>query len=271
MAYFAFLPMSNHFIRYLFWRVKSSAAVMRGSVQQGDVKIHYVSYGSGPAVVLLHGGLSNRLSWFSQVPWLVASGRQVVLLDTRGHGASDLGETELTYRLLASDVVSVLDRLKIDQADVIGWSDGGNTALMLGLYWSQRIRRLVAISANFSPSGLTPQAKQAASRSSRGLTYWFKRWWTGAGRRLAELETRIQRMWRTRPQLEPDDLTKIGCPVLVIVGEADVVPVSHAERLAESLPQGSMAVLPGGHFTPVTKSREVNTLIAKFLDIVLDD
>ena len=71
-AYAVLTPMPGAFIRYLSWTMTPAATALRGSVKTGDATLHYVSYGSGPAVLLLHGGLSNRLIWFSQIPWLVA-------------------------------------------------------------------------------------------------------------------------------------------------------------------------------------------------------
>jgi len=257
-----------NFVRYLIWRFTSTAFVTKGQVSVGDTDIHYVSYGSGPPVLLLHGGLSNRLSWFSQLPRLVESGRRVVLPDTRGHGDSTLGSTELSYRLFAADAATVLDRLSIEKTDVVGWSDGGNTALLLGRYWPQRVRRMVLISANFNPAGLTPEAQKETSEPSRGIVRWLKRWWTGAGDRLRELEIRVKRMWQTRPNLQRADLATITAPTLVIVGEADVVSTSHACLMAEWLANGSLAIIAGGHFTPVTQAQRVNELMLEFLNPV---
>lgn len=174
-GYVLLRPMSGYFLRYLFWTITPAAAELKGNTLSGGVRIHYVGYGKGPAVLLLHGGLSNRLVWFSQIPWLVAAGRRVVLMDVRGHGSSDLGSKALNYRLLASDAVQVLDKLDIRQTDVIGWSDGGNTALLLGRYWPQRVGKIVAISANFNPSGLTPEAVNDTYSKSTGVRYWLKR------------------------------------------------------------------------------------------------
>ena len=70
-GYVLLKPLPGAFIRYLAWTTTPAATALRGSVKAGDATIHYVSYGSGPAVLLLHGGLSNRLIWFSQIPWLV--------------------------------------------------------------------------------------------------------------------------------------------------------------------------------------------------------
>lgn len=124
------------------------------------------------------------------------------------------------------------------------------------------------ISANFNPAGLTPEAQKENAEPSRGSVRWLKRWWTGAGDRLRELETRVKRMWQTRPNLQRADLETITAPTLVIVGDADVVSASHARLMAEWLPNGSLAIIAGGHFTPVTQARRVNELIADFLKSV---
>jgi pimeloyl-ACP methyl ester carboxylesterase len=265
-GYLLLLPMSGALIRYLLWSLRPDPASMRESVKTADATIYFNSYGSGPAVLLLHGGLSNRFAWFSQIPWLVATGRQVVVPDTRGHGRSGLGHKELNYRLLASDAIAVMDYLKIQQADVVGWSDGGNTALLMGRYWPDRVGRMVSISANFNPSGLTSQALEESKSNSTGLKYWLTRWWTGAGDHLHELESRIKRMWRNYPVLQPVDLEEIATPTLVIVGKHDMISVKHAKRMAELLPEGKLVVLPGGHSTPVTQSTQINKEIGTFLE-----
>jgi pimeloyl-ACP methyl ester carboxylesterase len=261
------VPVASEFIHYLVWRLTTKTVVFSGYVRVKDGDIHFASYGSGPAVLLLHGGLSNRLSWFSQLPWLVETGRRVVLPDTRGHGRSSLGRRELTYRLLAADAIAVLDKLGIAQTDIVGWSDGGNTALMVGLYWPQRVDRMVVISANSSPAGLAPEARRETLESSRGATYWFRRWWTGAGKRFQVLEKRIKRMWRQRPNLQLSDLERITASTLVIVGSKDIVSITHARQMAKELANGSLDIIPGGHFTPVTQARRVNNLIADFFGI----
>lgn len=76
-------------------------------------------------------------------------------------------------------------------------------------------------------------------------------------------------MWRTFPSLQPTDLKVIAAPTLVIVGRHDIVSVEHAGRMAELLPHGSLAVIPGGHNTPVTHAEQVNAMIAGFLGITL--
>lgn len=261
-------PIPGNFADYLWWRTTPPGTALKGSVRSENTFIHYRSYGKGPPVLLLHGGLSNRLSWFSQVPWLVASGRQVILLDIRGHGESGLGDTDLSYRLLAADAIHVLDRLGIRRTDIIGWSDGANTALLLAHEWPGRVGRIVAISGNSDPSGLTPEAHADNHVRESGITYWYKRWWTGAGERFTDLEKRIKKLWSTGPHLRPEDLESIESPTLLIIGEDDQVSIEHARQMAALLPHGRLSIIRGGgHATLITHAGQVNSLIGEFLGI----
>ena len=264
-SYFLLRPMSSSLIRYIVWNVTSASPRMRGNIKIDGVTIHFVSYGSGSPILLLHGGLSNRLAWFSQIPELVEVNHQVIVMDVRGHGISSLGRKKLNYRLLAHDAIGVLDKLKINKTDIIGWSDGGNTALTLGKEKPSRIKKIIAISANYAPSGLTTEAVAESNRQSTGISYWLKRWWTGAGTHFHALEKRTHRMWRTCPVLQAIDLENIKIPTLVIVGQHDIISIQHAKHMAELLPYGSLNIIPGGHYTPVTNSTEVNKAINKFL------
>ena len=265
MGIFYLTPVTSYFIKYIIWRWTTDAAITEGYARTRGADIHFVSYGSGQSLLLLHGGLSNRLIWFSQLPWLVKTGYRVIMPDTRGHGLSDLGDEELSYRLLASDAIAVLDELNIKQTHVVGWSDGGNTALILGLYWPQRVLKIVTISSNFNPAGLVPEVRNEKIEPSKGLSYWFRRLWTGAGEHLHVLEEKILRMWKRFPKLEPADLGQIAAPTLVIVGEKDMVSINHAKLMAAELKMGTLKIVPGGHFTPITRAGRINELISDFL------
>ena len=151
---------------------------------------------------------------------------------------------------------------------IIGWSDGGNTALVLAHRWPERVERLVAISANYDPSGLTDAARADAGRTSNPLTHWLTRWWTEAGPRAGELERRIKRMWLSGPRLTAQDLTGIRLPVLVIAGGRDVILQEHAEAMAELIPEARLEVMAvGGHSLPVTHPDWVNREISVFLRV----
>jgi len=252
-------------IRYLYWRVTSRQYMQSGHVFHKHAEIHYIVYGSGEPVVLLHGGLSNKLSWFSQIPMLVRSGRQVILIDTRGHVKSTLGKEALSYELFAEDVLKVIKHLSIQKTDFIGWSDGGITALVLGRHSPKFVNRIIAISANISPSGLTVQSQKQLGQKVQPFIGWIKKRWTGSRNYLNELEELIWHIWSS-PIMSEIDLSRVVAPTLIIVGESDVVTLKHSEKMAGVLNNGKLIVInKGGHATPVTHASEINALINKFL------
>src|SRR4051794_13448656 len=102
-----------------------------GYVEHDGAQIWYAAYGSGPPVILLHGGLGHSGNWGYQVPALVKSDYRVVVIDSRGHGRSTRDARPFTYELMASDVAAVMDRLNLQKAGLVGWSDGACTALVL--------------------------------------------------------------------------------------------------------------------------------------------
>tara|TARA_R110001599_G_scaffold284714_2_gene486770 strand:+ start:7482 stop:8270 length:789 start_codon:yes stop_codon:yes gene_type:complete len=255
-----------NFIRYLYWRVTFRCIKQSGHIFNKQAEIHYATYGTGEPVVLLHGGLSNKLSWFSQIPMLVRSGRQVILIDTRGHVKSTLGSESLSYQLFSEDALKVLQHLNIYKADFIGWSDGGITALILGQESPSYINHIIAISANISPTGLTTQSQDPLGQKNRPLMVWINRCWTGSVNHHNELEQSIRRIWLS-PIIPKIDLRCVAAATLVIVGESDIVTVKHSKIMASLLKNGTLVVIKkGGHATPVTHATEINAYINNFLN-----
>jgi pimeloyl-ACP methyl ester carboxylesterase len=269
---FMLKPMSVNFLKYLLWKATVSAPVETGYIQNQGAHIHYEAFGTGYPVLLLHGGLSDKLSWFSQIPWLVSSGRRVVTIDTRGHGKSSHGDADLEYQAFADDAIKVLDRLGIKRTDIVGWSDGGITALLMGLESPDRVARIIAISANFHPSGLVTEMweeKQGYQQWRNDVFNWVRGFWVAPPSvDFGELAKELQNLWQTQPQLKHSDLKAIVAPTLIIAGENDLIELSHSGELAQMLAFGKIEIILGaGHAAPVTHARQVNELIASFLGI----
>ncbi len=261
-------PMSANFLEYLLWKSSTSAPTVTGEIENKGAHIRYVAYGRGKPILLLHGGLSNKLSWFSQIPWLVRAGRMVVLIDTRGHGESTRGNTALNYQVFAEDTLLVLDRLDIQRTDIVGWSDGGITALLLGLEAPERLRKIVAISANFHPSGVIQTTENSDGLSLQKIADWLRGWWSGAGDGHPALESEIQALWRVAPQLNRAELKAITAPTLVITGEHDIIDLPHSGELAQMLANAKIDIILGaGHAAPLTHAGQINLLIGSFLGI----
>ena len=102
-----------------------------GWLDHDGARIWHASYGDGPPVVLLHGGLGHAGNWGYQVPAIVSAGYRVIVIDSRGHGRSTRDARPYSYERMASDVLAVMDALGIDSARFVGWSDGACIALVL--------------------------------------------------------------------------------------------------------------------------------------------
>ena len=119
----------------------------QGYVEHDGARIWYATFGSGSPVVLLHGGLGHSGNWGYQVPALVKAGYRVILIDSRGHGRSTRDSRPFRYELMASDVLAVMDALRLEKATVAGWSDGACTALILARQTPARAWRAYSSSA----------------------------------------------------------------------------------------------------------------------------
>jgi alpha/beta hydrolase fold len=98
------------------------AAEMEGWLDHDGARIWHASYGHGPPVVLLHGGLGHAGNWGYQVLAILSAGYRAILIDSCGHGRSTRDDRPYSYERMASDVLAVIDALGIDSARFVGWS-----------------------------------------------------------------------------------------------------------------------------------------------------
>jgi pimeloyl-ACP methyl ester carboxylesterase len=124
-------------------------------LEVNGIRMHAVSAGQGPAVVLLHGFPDTHMVWRKQIGVLAAAGFRVIAPDLRGYGRTDAPAGVMAYTLeqLRADVIGLLDALKIDQADLVGHDWGGIIGWQLAALAPQRLRRFVALSVGH-PSAL---------------------------------------------------------------------------------------------------------------------
>ena len=243
-------------------------ATEKGFVAHDGARIWYATYGSGPAVILLHGGLGNSGNWGYQVPALVESGRQVVVIDSRGHGRSTRDERPYKYELMASDVLAVMDRLRLDKAALVGWSDGACTALILADREPGRVSGVFFFACCMDPSGTkpfvaTPVIDRCFSRHRQD--------YQALSATPDQFDTFVQdvsRMMASEPNYSADDLARIKVPVAVVLGEQDeFIKSEHAAYLATSIPDAELILLPGvSHFAPLQRPEHFDREMLGFLD-----
>lgn len=119
------------------------------------VDYHYEIHGEGPPLLMLHGGLGD-LRMMSSLVSVLERQRQVIQVDLQGHGRTPLGERPLSRQAMADDMAVLLQRLGVQQADVMGYSLGGWVALRLAVQHPKRVHRLALVSTPFSNDGWYP-------------------------------------------------------------------------------------------------------------------
>ena len=125
-----------------------------------DIELHYVEAGEGFPLVLLHGNGEDH-SYFEHQMGPFSRSYRVIAPDTRGHGKSPRGEAPFTLEQFAEDLKEFLDGLGISRCHLLGFSDGGNIALIFALKYPQYIENLVVDGANLEPDGLKRSVRLA--------------------------------------------------------------------------------------------------------------
>src|SRR5882672_6613821 len=127
-----------------------------GYAPVNGIKVYYEVYGKGKPIVLLHGAFYTiELNWAPLIPELSKT-RKVIAIELQGHGHTPFSDRKLSITTLASDVEKVMDYLKIDSADVAGFSMGGSVAYQFAVQSPKRLRKLVIISSTYKTSGWLP-------------------------------------------------------------------------------------------------------------------
>ena len=213
-----------------------------------DVTLWYAVFGEGPPVVLLHGGMGSSAQFGSLVPAL-AEHHQVIVLDSRGHGRSTRSRRGISYRQMADDVVALLDHLRLKQAAVVGWSDGGVTGLELAIRHRPRISRLYVLGTNYDLRGVKPNRSKTFQQYFARCKRQYAQLAPDPGQ-LGPMLKELRAMWTTQPTLSARDLAKIRAPTVVALGEHDEnIRQEHAAELAELIPGATLQRLPDtSHF-----------------------
>lgn len=243
-----------------------------GHVTRSGARIWYATFGTGVPVILLHGGLGHSGNWGYQLGALLEAGYRPILIDSRGHGRSTLGEQELHYELMAGDVLAVMDQLAIERAAIAGWSDGACIAMTLAMHNAQRLSGVFYFACNMDASGIKPflmteEIQRCLSRHQADY-----RSLSPTPDDFDVLQSKLQPMQANEPSASATDLAAISVPVAIVHAEHDeFITLEHARYLALTIPGATFIWLgDASHFAPLQYPDRFNTELIKFLDAVSD-
>jgi pimeloyl-ACP methyl ester carboxylesterase len=234
------------------------------------LQLYYETRGSGPPLVLLHGGLMTIDLNFGPLLQPLAASRQVIAVELQGHGHTADTERAMTIDALASDVFALLDHLGVAKADLFGFSLGGLVAYAIALGTPSRIGKLIVASAD---AHRPPGRESAPLDDDRMPTMADFQAMRDAYDAVApdpahfdEFAAKTSAMVHEFPGWT-DELRSLRVPTMLIFGDRDFSPLSDIVEMFELLPNAQLAVLPGAtHMGVARQAREVFALITAFLD-----
>lgn len=243
-----------------------------GYEQVNGIRLWYAEYGvrnRNPPVLLLHGGMGSSNYFGSVIPILSAHGFRVIAVDSRGQGRTGTSGEALSYHLMASDMLALLDRLHVAQVDLVGWSDGAIVGLDLAIYHPDRLVRLFAFGANVDPSGVIDGGndKPVFAEYLRRTKDEYARLSPTPGK-FDALAAQIEAMWSREPRYSRKQLAKIRTPVTIADGQFDeVIRPEHDIYMAGAIPGANLVMLPNvSHFAMVQNPAQFADAVLAFLN-----
>lgn len=231
-----------------------------GKVKVRDAELYYETYGKGDPLLLLHGN-SQSINVFKKQIKEFSKSYKVIAVDTRGQGKSSDNISEpLSYDLYAEDMKTLLDSLHILKANILGWSDGGNTGLIMASKYPDHVKKLAITGACTDPN------KAVSAGTIKEVAKAIENLKSKTDEKSA-YQVKLFTMLLTEPHISTEDLNKIKLPVLVMAGEKDMILEKHTKYIAASISHSELIIFKGAsHYVPVEKVSEFNNKVLLFLN-----
>ena len=223
-----------------------------------DIRHHYIEQGQGEPLILLQGNGENCEYFVGQMD-AFAQHYHVYALDTRGHGKTPRGEAPFTIRQFAEDLLDFMDAKGITRAHLLGFSDGGNIAMVFALRYPERVNCLILNGSNLNAGGVK-RATQIPIEIGYRMARMFAR-----RNDSARLKAEMLGLMVNDPNVRPDELAGIKAKTLVIAGTKDMIKEAHTRLIASSIHNAQLVFIEGSHFVANQSPEAFNRAVLDFL------
>ncbi len=223
-----------------------------------DIKHYFIEKGNGEPLILLHGNGENCSYFRGQIDEF-SKLYHVYAIDTRGHGKTPRGDKPFTIRQFADDLLGFMDEQQIERVHLLGFSDGGNIAMIFAIQYPDRVNRLILNGANLNPKGVKRFAQIPIETGYKIA----KKFATKADS--ARLNAEMLGLMVNDPNVEPEELARIKAKTLVIAGTKDMIKEEHTRLIASNIPDSTLVFIKGNHFIASKKPEEYNQAVLRFL------
>ena len=240
-----------------------------GYVPVNGIKVYYEVYGEGKPLVLLHGAFMNiEMNWGQLLPELSKT-RKVIAIEMQGHGHTPYSDRKLDLATMASDVDGVMNYLKVDSADVVGYSMGGSIAYQLIIQNPKRVKKLVIISSTYKSTGWAPQIANAFKNMKPEMfaNSPMKTAYDAVAPDKTKWSKFIEQMLgflATQFDMGDNNIAKITSPVLIISGDndgLDKVELAKTYQLLGGGGSADMGPMPKSHLAVVPSQSHVSLMM----------
>ncbi|MBO7579731.1 MAG: alpha/beta fold hydrolase [Prevotella sp.] len=219
---------------------------------------YYIEKGIGEPLILLHGN-GEDCSYFAHQMDSFAAHFHVIAIDTRGHGQTPRGDAPFTIRQFADDLLVFMDEHHMEKAHLLGFSDGGNIAMVFALNYPERVGKLILNGANLDASGVKRKIQIPIE-----IGYRIAKLFAGRSPK-AQKNAEMLGLMVNDPNVKVEELSRIQNPTLVIAGDHDMIKDQHTRLIAQSIPGAELCILQGNHFIANKNPLSFNEAVLRFL------
>lgn len=216
------------------------------NINVNNVNLYYEIYGEGIPIILVHGN-SETHQIFDILINKLKDNYKVYAVDSRCHGKSEDTE-EISYDLMAEDMIEFIKKLKINKPIFYGFSDGGIVGLLIAIKEPKLLSKLIVSGANLNPNGM-PKPMLLISK----IVYFITK-------------NKLFRMMVKEPNITVEDLGKIEVPTYILAGEKDVIKESHTRLIAENIKNSTLEIITKeNHGSYIVHSEKIYNIIKKYI------
>ena len=223
-----------------------------------DIEHFFIEKGQGEVLILLHGNGENSDYFQGQINEF-ARYYHVFAIDTRGHGKTPRGNAPFTIRQFADDLLGFMDARQIGKAHLLGFSDGGNIAMIFAIRYPDRVARLILDGANLDAKGVKRPVQIPIE-----IGYRIARIFAGKSQS-ARMNAEMLGLMVNDPNVLPEELAGIQAKTLVMAGTKDMIKEEHTRLIANSIPNAQLVIIEGDHFVANKCPQAFNKVVLEFL------
>ena len=230
------------------------------------IKLYNEIYGNGEPLLMIHGNGGSISSFSNQIPYF-SEKYKVIAVDSRAQGKSIDTQDSLSFEMMADDFNDLLDYLKLDSCNVLGWSDGGIIGLLLAIRHPSKVKKLAITGANLWPDSTAINAADY----KWGMDFYDT---LGKVPQTPEIANtrKLVKLDCFQPHITLGQLGQIKCPSLVIGGDHDIILPQHTMLIAQSIPNAFLWILPNSsHSTLIEYKDRFNEVVGDFFDNNLEE